>query len=177
MLPQLSFLISIISIFLFTPIIYARTTPADIVNEERQVYNQKVKNYSALNQKRLESLSKKIADLNKEKTKYLENLILKQGEILDEYVKRFNIKEEGGRDGITRSSDPVAVVRIEITRAHESVAYQAAKIYIPSLSGQTNIKPDSLSLVNRLQYDMNLVRKSAIYSQNLLENLLKKNAY
>lgn len=154
--------------------IYARITPEDIVNEQKSAYEHTLGNYSSVNRQKVESFSKKIADFNEEKTYALEQIALRQGEILDEYVKRNNIKEDGGADGINRSNDPVAVARIEITRAHEAIAYQAAKVYIPNLTSEANIKSDSLNLINRLQYDMNIAKNKLVYSHSLLENLLKK---
>lgn len=156
------------------PTIHARVTPEDIVNEQKSAYEQTLGNYSPENRQKIEEFSKKIADFNAEKTYALELIAQRQGEILDEYVRRNNIEENGGADGIHRSNDPVSVARIEITRAHEAIAYQAAKVYIPSLSGQSNIKSDSLNLINRLQYDMNIAKNKLVYSHSLLENLLEK---
>lgn len=167
-------LLILVSFIIFPTIIHARITPEDIVNEEKSAYEQKLENYSPANREKIESFSKKVAGFNADKTDELELIALRQGEILDEYVRRNNIAEDGGADGINRSSDPVAVARIEITRAHEAIAYQAAKIYIPNLTGQANVKSDSLNLINRLQYDINIARNKLVYSHSLLENLLNR---
>lgn len=156
------------------PTIHARVTPEDIVNEQKSAYEQTLGNYSPVNRQKVESFSKKIADFNAEKTYALELIAQRQGEILDEYVRRNNIKEDGGADGINRSSDPVAVTRIEITRAHEAIAYQAAKVYIPNLTSEANIKSDSLNLISRVQYDMQIPINKLNYSHSLLEDLINR---
>lgn len=152
---------------------FARTTPEDIVNEKKLVYEQKVKSYSAINQQHLNKLSQDLAQVNKQETGYLESLVFRQGEILDEYVRRNNIKEDGGADGIHRSQDPVSVARIQVTRAHEDIAYQAARVYIFNLTSEGNIKKDAINLISNLEADLNKAKSSAIYSQNLILKLVK----
>lgn len=169
-------LLSIIAliIFLLSPTLtLARTTPQDQIDDAKQAYNQKVKNYSAMHQQQLSKFTKDIATLNKEETDYLENLVLQQGEILDEYVKRNNINENGGSDGVHRNQDPVSVARIQITRAHESIAFQAAKIYILNLTSENGIKNSANNLISNLQSDLDPPKQATIYSQSLVQNLVK----
>src|SRR6266853_120997 len=122
-------------ILLFPTLVHARITPNDIVNDNREAYQLRIKNYSPQNQKNLESLQQKIVQVNKTRTDQLEAITLVQGEILDEYVFRKGIHEKS-EDGVHRDlTDPVEKARYWITFAHEAVAYQAAKIYIPNLNG------------------------------------------
>ena len=151
----------------------ARTTPQDTIDEAQNSYNQRVKSYSVVHQKQLDQFSKDVTALNKQETDYLENIVLKQGEILDEYVKRNNINENGGEDGVHRSNDPVSTTRIAITRVHEAIAYQAAHAYILNLTSESNIKNAANNAVANLQSDLSRVRESTIYSQSLLQNLVK----
>lgn len=162
------------ALIVFSPnLAFARVTPEDIINSQREDYSNKLNSYYPENKAKIEKLSWDLANLNQEKTSYLAYLLTRQGEILDEYVKRKGIKEDGGKDGINRSQDPVAVTRLEITRAHEAVAYQAGKVYIINLTSQANIKQDSLNSIGKLQTDLNYVRNYTIKTSQMLNNLLK----
>lgn len=160
--------------FLFlAPTTYARVTPEDILNSQRQAYQSKSTNYSSENKQKLETLSKKIADLNKEKTDLLLQVMERQGLILDEYLKRKGIVESGGQDGINRNlKDPVENARYQITFAHEAIAYQKAKIYVYSLTSESNITQDANRLVGQLKADLEATRQKVINSQNTLKKLI-----
>lgn len=162
-------------LFIFiTPTIQARTTPEDIINAKRQEYNQRLQNYSPEGKQKLADFERKIADLNKLITDDYETQMLRHGTILDEYIRRNQISERQG-DGISRNlSEPVENSRYWITYAHEAVAYQAAKIYIPNLSGEANINRDLATQINILQSDTNILRNKIIKSQTILSSLLKK---
>ncbi|EKD90715.1 MAG: hypothetical protein ACD_30C00100G0005 [uncultured bacterium] len=169
-LPAVIFLLFLI----LTPTIQARTTPEDIVNAKKQEYNQRLQNYSPESKQKLADFERKIADLNKLITDDYETQMLRHGTILDEYIRRNEISERQG-DGISRNlSEPVENSRYWITYAHEAVAYQAAKIYIPSLTGETNINRDITSQINILQSDINILRGKVTKSKNILMSLLKK---
>lgn len=159
---------------MLAPNAYSRTTPEDIINAQKQTYNQKVSNYSPEGKQKLSDFEKKIADLNALITSDYETQMLRQGTILDEYVKRNEILERQG-DGITRNlSEPVENSRYWITYAHEAVAYQAAKIYIPALTGEANINRDLTTQINILQSDINILRGKVIKSQNILKQTVNK---
>ena len=137
----------------------ARVTPEDIVQEKRVVYEQKVKNYSPQNKQKLEKLANDIALVNKKRTSELENIMVAQGTILDEYESR----QKG------KNSEAIKNARYWITFAHEAVAYQAAKIYIYNLSSEQNIKNDALSLISQMTGELNYSRKTVLNSQTTLE--------
>lgn len=154
--------------------LYARTTPDDILREQREVYNNRVKNYSPENQKKLAEFEQKIAAMNKYQTDVLESKMRRQGEILNEYVFREGIQERQA-DGITRDlSDPVENARYWITYAHEAVAFQAAKHYIFDLSGEANIKTNVTSKINQLANDIDILAGKVDKSQKLVEALVSK---
>jgi hypothetical protein len=156
------------------PTIHARTTPDDILREQREVYNTRVKNYSAENQKKLAEFEQKVAAMNKYQTDVLESKMRRQGEILNEYVFREGI-EERQADGITRDlSDPVENARYWITYAHEAVAFQAAKHYIFDLSGEANMKANVTSKINQLANDIDVLAGKVDKSQKLVEALVSK---
>lgn len=156
------------------PKVFARTTPEDIINSKKTAYEQRLKNYSLANQLKLRRLQQQIAALNKNRTEELDLIMQTQGTILDEYVKRFNIEEDGGKDGINRNlGDKVANARYWITYAHEAVAYQAAKVYVFNLTSESNIKNDTLSIINLFQSELNSARAKVIKSQNILLEVVK----
>lgn len=170
------FLTSLVTITLSAPFVQARTTPEDIFNAKKDAYQQKVSKYSPTSQQKLDSLSQKIAEVNQVRSAQLLLITKRQGEILDEYLIRQEIIEQGGRDGINRNlSDPIEKARYWITYAHEAAAYQAAKIYLYSLTSESNIKSDSLNLISTLQADLNSTRQKVINSQKILNDLLKTN--
>jgi hypothetical protein len=172
------FLVALV-IFLFTlyafPFpLFARTTPDDILREQRDVYNMRVKNYSPENQKKLAEFEQKVAAMNKNQTDILEAKMVRQGEILNEYVFRQGIQERQA-DGISRDlSDPVENARYWLTYAHEAVAYQAAKHYIFDLSGEANMKANVTSKINQLANDIDILAGKVDKSQKLVEALVSK---
>lgn len=160
---------------MFIPnIISARTTPADIVNSRRDEYNLRVSKYSESSKNKLNEFDKKISDLNRLATEEYENQMLRQGQILDEYLRRKGLLERQG-DGIQRNlQDPVENARYWITYAHEAVAFQAAKAYIYNLTGESNLSRDINSQISALQSDLNILRGKVLKSQKLVSELVKK---
>lgn len=142
---------------------YARITPEDIVNSQKDVYNKIVSSYSPSDKQKLEKLSGEIALINKQRTDQLEQICLVQGEILDEYLSRNGNKSSSATDK----------ARYWITYAHEAVAYQAAKIYIYNLTSESNLKPDALNLISNFQSDLDSARAKVSNSQNILQEVIK----
>lgn len=160
-LPIIFCLLFLIQNFSFIiPNSYARVTPEDIVNSQRAVFNQKAKNYSLENKQKLTDYERKISALNKKITKELEINMLKQGEILDEYVRRNKLAD-------------VENARYWLTYAHEAVAFQAAKIYIFNLTSQPNINKDINSIINMLESDIKTLSLKVTKSQNIIKQLIK----
>lgn len=153
---------------------YARTTPDDILREQREVYNTRIKNYSPENQKKLAEFEQKVAAINKNQTGILEAKMVRQGEILNEYVFRQGIQERQ-TDGISRNlSDPIENARYWLTYAHEAVAFQAAKHYIFDLSGENQIKANINSDINQLANDMDILAGKVDKSQKIIEGIVTK---
>jgi hypothetical protein len=167
-------LLSLLTLYASPFTLYARTTPDDILREQRDVYNMRVKNYSPENQKKLAEFEQKVAAMNKNQTDILEAKMVRQGEILNEYVFRQGI-EERQADGISRNlSDPVENARYWVTYAHEAVAYQAAKHYIFDLTGENNIKANINSKINQLANDVDILAGKVDKSQKIIEALINK---
>lgn len=153
----------------------ARTTPGDILNSQKEAYYQKVKSYPPENKSKLENLSQKIVELNIKKTDELSAIMERQSQILAEYVRRNNIEEDGGKDGINRNlKDPVANARYWITFAHEAVAFQAAKVYVYNLTSEKNLRQDALNLLAILQADLNSTKSKVENSQAVLKKVVQK---
>lgn len=154
---------------------FARTTPEDIYNEKRASYETKRQTYSLENQKKLDAYEQEIKNLNSFITKELEANTLRQGEILDEYIRRNNIPTVPETDGIKRNlADPVENARYWITYAHEAIAFQAAKNYLFSLSGESNINRDIVIQIQALQGDTGVLKGKVEKSKQALISLLKK---
>ena len=125
------FLFIIFVAYFINPLpVSARVTPEDIINERSEVYNQKIDNYSQSSQDRLKIVSERITRMNQAKTDELSWIMETQGRILDEYETRFPRK----------NTKQVEEARYWITYTHEAVAYQAAKIYIFDISGESNLE-------------------------------------
>lgn len=144
--------------------VQARVTPEDIVNSKREIYEEKVKNYSPENKQKLENLAEKIAEVNKKRTDELDRIMVIQAAILDEYQGKMGSK----------NTAQIEKARYWITYAHEAVAYQAAKIYLYNLSSESNIKNDALNLISLFQGDLNSARSKVIYSQKILKKTVSK---
>lgn len=173
-MPKVFFVFLAILVLSFPVLTQARITPEDQVNAKRETYEQRVKNYSKENQQKLEDLSLKISETNKRFADNLEQNLQRQGQILDEYVRRNNIQEDGGKDGVHRNLfNKVANARYWLTFAHEAVAYQAAKVYIFNLTSEKNLKSDAINLISQFQIDLNSIRAKVIKSQNILKEVLK----
>lgn len=150
--------------------IYARVSQEDIVNSQKQGYSQKIAGYSPENKLKLESLSQKIAEVNKRRTDELEQLTLTMAEILDEYQARMG---EENRPAYEREQDAIGNARYWITFAHEAIAYQAGKIYIFNLTSEDSLKSDALSTINLFQSNLEYARVKTIYALNLLKGVVK----
>lgn len=157
-----------------TPFAWARTTPEDILNSKREDYNKTVSSYSQGSKNKLSDYTKRIADLNKNQTDLLEENMVRQGEILDEFIYRKKAKEKI-EDGISRNlSDPIENARYWLTFAHEAVAYQAAHVYIPNLTGEKNINTDIVLTINSLQGDIGVLKSKVEKSRTIIEDLVSK---
>lgn len=166
------FLLSTIS---HLPSASARTTPEDIYNQNRQAYETKRQTYSLENQKKLDAYEEEIKRLNAFITTELENNTLRQGEILDEYIRRNDIPTVPETDGIRRNlTDPVENARYWITYAHEAIAFQAAKNYLFQLSSEANINRDITLQINALQGDIGVLKGKVDKSKQALIKLLEK---
>lgn len=155
-------LLALISLVIFSPPVYARVTPEDIVNERKATYNSKVKNYSPENKQKLETMNKKIHELNWKIAGELEELMLRQGTILDEYQRR-----NGGVE-----TEAMKNSRYWITYAHEAVAYQAAKVYIYDLTGEKNVDRDINITINQLLGEITTLKGKVVKSQNILKGVV-----
>lgn len=141
----------------------ARVTPEDIINSKKQAFQQKIVNYSPDSIKKLNSVSTAIEDINRKNTEKLEQIMLNQGLILDEFQNRFGDK----------AGDDIEKARYWITFAHEAVAYQAAKIYVFNLTNESNLKSDALATINLFQSELNYARGQVIKSQQILASILR----
>lgn len=161
---KLLLILIVVIVNLFTTqLILARTTPEDIVNSKREVYQKRVQNYSSKHQQRLQELSDQIKRLNSQVTAEQEVNIANQGAILDEYVTRTK----------TENSPAVEKARYWLTYAHEAIAYQAAKIYIYDLTTESSIKKDVLNLISSLQADLNSTKQKTLNSHQIIVKLIK----
>jgi len=171
----LGILFLILLLIIFIPQTFARTTPEDIYNEKRQAYESRRQTYSLENQKKLDQFEQEIKNLNAVITRELENNTLRQGEILNEYILRNNIPTVPETDGIKRNlDDPVENARYWITYAHEAIAFQAAKNYLFSLTGEANINRDIVVQIQALQAETGVLKGKVEKSKQALISLLKK---
>ena len=171
----LGILFLILLLIIFIPQTFARTTPEDIYNEKRQAYESRRQTYSLENQKKLDQFEQEIKNLNAVITRELENNTLRQGEILNEYILRNNIPTVPETDGIKRNlDDPVENARYWITYAHEAIAFQAAKNYLFSLTGEANIDRDIVVQIQALQAETGVLKGKVEKSKQALISLLKK---
>ncbi len=161
-------LVFLITLYLPSPV-FARTTPADIVNSKLELYNQKVASYSLQSKQKLEEISQKIVALNKKRTDELERIVLVQGEILDEYQRRLGQED---RPAYERRQDSIDTARYWITFAHEAIAYQAGKVYVFNLNGEANLRVDMLNTIGIFQSELEYARAKTIYTKGLLDKTL-----
>lgn len=143
--------------------VFARVTPEDIVNSQKEAYEGRIVNYSAAHRQNLDGLAKNIARVNQNRTAELERNMETQAAILDEYERR--------QDG--KHAEGIKNARYWITYAHEAVAYQAAKIYIFDLSSENNISRDALNTISLFQSELNSTRSKVINSQKILLETIK----
>ncbi|OGE25930.1 hypothetical protein A3H85_02815 [Candidatus Daviesbacteria bacterium RIFCSPLOWO2_02_FULL_40_8] len=157
------FLFIIFVAYFINPLpVSARVTPEDIINERSEVYNQKIDNYSQSSQDRLKIVSERITRMNQAKTDELSWIMETQGRILDEYETRFPRK----------NTKQVEEARYWITYTHEAVAYQAAKIYIFDISGESNLESDLKRTIGFFRSELDSARSKVIKSQQILTKVL-----
>lgn len=155
--------LTIIFFFFSVSPAFARVTPQDILNQQREAYDKQVASYSQQDRAKLERLSAEIARVNKQRTDQLETNMLTQAAILDEFQSR-----SGGEP-----TSAIEKSRYWITFAHEAVAYQAAKIYIFDLNGEKNIRSDAGNLISKFESELNYARSQVVYSQQILKETIK----
>lgn len=107
-------------------------------------------------------MNKKIHELNRKICGDLEDLMLRQGIILDEYQRR-----NGGVE-----TEAMKESRYWITYAHEAVAYQAAKVYVYDLSGEANVDRDINITINQLLGEITTLKSKVVKSQNILKSVV-----
>lgn len=170
-----SFVVTLLlATFCQLPVIEARTTPADIYNDQKASYDQRLSTFSPSTQQKITSFTKAINDTNKKETYELEMVMERQGQILDEYMRR-NGKTYRVADGVNRNlSDPIENANYWITYAHEAVAYQAAKNYLPSLSSENNWKNSASNNISNLASDINILKGKVEKSRLLVERVVSK---
>lgn len=151
-------ILSLYTLYSIPPTIFARVTPEDIVNAKKGAYETRVKNYSPANQQKLTTLASAIAEVNKKRCEDLEQVMLYQAAILDEY--------QGRKGGV--ETEAIKDARYWLTFAHEAIDYQKARIYIFDLNGESNIKNDANNLISSLQTQLNYARSTAIKSQSFI---------
>lgn len=168
-------LISLYTIYEIPNTTFARTTPEDIVNAQKESYNRAIQNYSAENKQKLVTWDKKIEDFNDARCAELEHIMETQGAILDEFIRRSEKKERAITDGKTRNlSDPIENARYWLTYAHEAVAFQAAKVYVFNATGESAVNQNILSTINTMQSDLNVLKGKVRKSQTIMEELINK---
>lgn len=169
-----------ITLFLITPqLAIARTTPDDINQANQQSFNTRVAKYTPAHQQQLKELAAQIAAANKEETDTLEQIMVTQGLILDEYQRRnltqsridTQTKYHTPNDALYQ--DGIEKARYWITYAHEAVAYQAAQVYIINLTSEGNIKSDTRSTVSQMRAGVASARQKVLNSQKTLEAIIK----
>ncbi len=172
----ITFVLFISIFFLSTSYTFARTTPEDIINAQKESYQQRIQNYSPAGKQKLELWEKKIETFNDQRCAELEHIMETQGLILDELIKRNEVAEKKMTDGKTRNlSDPIENARYWITYAHEAVAFQAAKVYVFNATGENAINQNILSTINTMQGDLNVLRTKVQKSQTIMETLVNNN--
>ncbi len=176
---KLLFLFSLLVLLLITHhssliTTYARTTPEDIYNEKLDAYETKRQTYSLENQKKLDAYQDEIKALNAFITTELEHNTLRQGNILNEYIIRNNIPTVPETDGINRDlADPVENARYWITYAHEAIAFQAAKNYLFTLTGESSVDRDIILQIQTLQSDTGILKGKVEKSKQALIKMLE----
>ena len=154
-----------------------RTTPDDLAREALQAYENTLKTYTPTHQQNLKDMTTKIADTNRSLSAQLTAAMETQAVILDEYQTRLgkgNLQESfhSPQDG-KNSTDPLDQARYWVTYAHEAVAWQAAKQYTITLTGEKNIKSDALQTIGALRADLASTRQKVLNSQALLQKVVK----
>lgn len=160
---KVTFLVWLTVFFSFAPLVQARVTPEDIVEAQRESYRSSTESYSEANKQKLANLQTDILALNRKLTAELDYSMVVQALILDEFELRAGSKYKS----------QIEDTRYWITFAHEAVAYQAAKTYIPKVSVESNIKNDSLSTISLFKSEISSVRLKVIKSEAILKGLLK----
>lgn len=157
----------------------ARTTPDDILREQQEAYQSRLKTYSPQHQQQLNQLSQNINSMNKKLTDELERIMVAQGEILDQYQYR-NQNAQRNAQQLTYHTpndalraDKTEQARYWITFAHEAVAFQAAKTYVIDLTSEANIQKDVLNEIAVLQSDMEGLKKKVMNAQKTLQGAIQ----
>lgn len=141
----------------------ARITPADILNQKRQDFTKTFNTYSPANQQKIQTVIDAINQSNADSTAILGAIMLRQGNILDEYLSRKKFVE----------SESVKDSRYWVTFAHEAIDYQKQRVYIPVLNSQASINSDLNNLVANYKTQLAYARGTAVKSLDKVTNTVQ----
>lgn len=150
----LLFLTFSLTAFQLVPEVQARVTPADIVNEKREDFTQKFNTYSPTSQQKIETVMDAINQANADSTAILGAIMIRQGNILDEYLSRKKFIE----------SESIKDSRYWVTFAHEAIDYQRQRVYIPVLTSESNLNGDLSNLLSNYRSQLSYARGTAVKS-------------
>ncbi|MDO8429031.1 MAG: hypothetical protein Q7S88_00175 [Candidatus Daviesbacteria bacterium] len=160
---KFTFLIWLIIFLGFAPVAEGRVTPEDIVVAQKESYQKSTESYTDASKMKLDNLQKDILNLNRKLTAELDYAMVVQALILDE----FEVRAEG------KYKSQIEDARYWITFAHEAVAYQAAKTYIPRVTGEQNFKSDASSTIGLFKSEIFSARLKVFKAEGIVKGLLK----
>lgn len=138
----------------FTLPVQARITPTDIVNARREDFTKAFNSYTPANQQKIQDIMDAINQSNADTTAILGAIMTYQGNILDEYLSRKKFVE----------TESIKDARYWLTFAHEAIDYQKQRVYIPVLTGQSNINSDLNNLLASYRSQLSYARGTAVKS-------------
>lgn len=148
---------------LYTQPVLARVTPADILNERRGDFTKQFDRYSPAGQAKIQTVMDAINQANADSTAILSTIMLRQGNILDEYLSRKKFVE----------TESIKDSRYWVTFAHEAIDYQKQRVYIPVLNGESNINSDLGNLLSNYKSQLAYARGTAVKSLDKLTNTIQ----
>lgn len=148
------YLALIVLAFTFPLTIQARITPADIVNAKREDFTQKFNTYSPTSQQKINEVMDAINQANADSTAILGAIMIRQGNILDEYLSRKKFIE----------TESIKDARYWVTFAHEAIDYQRQRVYIPVLTSESNLNGDLSNLLSNYRSQLSYARGTAVKS-------------
>lgn len=112
-------------------------------------------------------------DLNIKLTDRATETIMKISELLDRVIEKTQDEKINGKD-TTKVDSAIVATQMAITEAQSLISSQLSKTYVMSVSAETNVRADALSIKHALASDMKTLHESVVAVRKALNIAIRE---